>query len=149
MKKLLLCIAVSVAITTFIGMAVGLVNYQIHKYSILNSSEGIENTVKELAHDSIQSIKNEELLREEREKHSVQPNEADFSDPTEEDFNRFNTEEHNENNEITQFTLSKLIKATTMRLSVSAFLIICILLDLAFFIPGSLFWKKANHIDPI
>lgn len=34
-------------------------------------------------------------------------------------------------------------------LSVSAFLIICILLDLAFFIPGSLFWKKANHIDPI
>ena len=101
MKKLLLCIAVSVAITTFIGMAVGLVNYQIHKYSILNSSEGIENTVKELAHDSIQSIKNEELLREEKEKHSVQPNEADFSDPTEEDFNRFHTEEHNENNKIT------------------------------------------------
>ena len=33
-------------------------------------------------------------------------------------------------------------------LSVTAFLIICILLDLAFFIPGSLLWKKANHIDP-
>ena len=33
-------------------------------------------------------------------------------------------------------------------LSVTAFLIICIILDLAFFIPGSLFWKKANHIDP-
>lgn len=34
-------------------------------------------------------------------------------------------------------------------LSVSTFLIICIILDLACFIPGSLFWKKANHIDPI
>ena len=101
MKKLLLCIAISVAITTFIGMAVGLVSYQIHKCSILNSNEGIENTVKELAQDCIQNIKNEELLREEREKHSVQPNEADFSDPTQEDFNRFNTEEHNENTEIT------------------------------------------------
>ena len=33
-------------------------------------------------------------------------------------------------------------------LSVTAFLIICIVLDLLFFIPGSLFWKKANHIDP-
>ena len=33
-------------------------------------------------------------------------------------------------------------------LSVTTFLIICILLDLAFFIPGSLLWKKANHIDP-
>ena len=33
-------------------------------------------------------------------------------------------------------------------LSVSTFLIICILLDLVFFIPGSLLWKKANHIDP-
>lgn len=33
-------------------------------------------------------------------------------------------------------------------LSVTSFLIICILLDLAFFIPGSLLWKKANHIDP-
>lgn len=33
-------------------------------------------------------------------------------------------------------------------LSVTTFLIICILLDLAFFIPGSLIWKKANHIDP-
>lgn len=34
-------------------------------------------------------------------------------------------------------------------LSVTAFLIICILLDLAFFISGSLLWKKANHIDPV
>jgi len=34
-------------------------------------------------------------------------------------------------------------------LSVTAFLIICIILDLAFFIPGSLLWKKANHIDPV
>lgn len=33
-------------------------------------------------------------------------------------------------------------------LSVTAFLIICIVLDLAFFVPGSLLWKKANHIDP-
>ena len=33
-------------------------------------------------------------------------------------------------------------------LSVTTFLVICILLDLAFFIPGSLLWKKANHIDP-
>ena len=31
----------------------------------------------------------------------------------------------------------------------TTFLIICIVLDLAFFIPGSLLWKKANHIDPI
>lgn len=29
------------------------------------------------------------------------------------------------------------------------FVIGAILLDLAFFIPGSLLWKKANHIDPI
>ena len=29
------------------------------------------------------------------------------------------------------------------------FLIIFILLDLAAFIPGSLLWKKANHIDPV
>lgn len=29
------------------------------------------------------------------------------------------------------------------------FLIGAIVLDLAFFIPGSLLWKKANHIDPI
>lgn len=29
------------------------------------------------------------------------------------------------------------------------FLIICICLDLAFFVPASLLWKKANHIDPI
>ena len=35
-----------------------------------------------------------------------------------------------------------------MNLDTTAFLVICILLDLAFFIPGSLFWKKANHIDP-
>ena len=33
-------------------------------------------------------------------------------------------------------------------LSNTTFLIICILLDLACFIPGSLLWKKANHIDP-
>ena len=33
-------------------------------------------------------------------------------------------------------------------INVTTFLIICILLDLAFFIPGSLLWKKANHIDP-
>ena len=29
------------------------------------------------------------------------------------------------------------------------FLLICLWLDLLFFIPGSLLWKKANHIDPI
>lgn len=34
-------------------------------------------------------------------------------------------------------------------LSITAFLIICILIDLALFIPGSLLWKKANHIDPV
>lgn len=34
-------------------------------------------------------------------------------------------------------------------MSISTFLIICLALDLAFFIPGSLLWKKANHIDPI
>lgn len=34
-------------------------------------------------------------------------------------------------------------------LSVTTFLIICILLDLVFFISGSLLWKKANHIDPV
>ena len=34
-------------------------------------------------------------------------------------------------------------------ISVTTFLIICIVLDLIFFIPGSLFWKKANHIDPM
>ena len=33
-------------------------------------------------------------------------------------------------------------------LDVTTFLIICIVLDLIFFIPGSLLWKKANHIDP-
>ena len=33
-------------------------------------------------------------------------------------------------------------------LDVTTFLIICIVLDLLFFIPGSLLWKKANHIDP-
>ena len=100
MKKLLLCIVISIAITTFIGMAVGLVNYQIHKYSILNSTENIENTIKNLAHDSIQSIKNEELLREEREKNLVQPNEAEFSNQTEEGFNTFY-------NEITQDDYAK------------------------------------------
>lgn len=31
----------------------------------------------------------------------------------------------------------------------TTFLIICIVLDLVFFVPGSLLWKKANHIDPI
>ena len=31
----------------------------------------------------------------------------------------------------------------------TTFLIICIVLDLLFFVPGSLLWKKANHIDPI
>ena len=34
-------------------------------------------------------------------------------------------------------------------LEVKYFLIICIVLDLIFFIAGSLVWKKANHIDPI
>lgn len=34
-------------------------------------------------------------------------------------------------------------------MEVMTFLIICIVLDLACFIPGSLCWKKANHIDPI
>ena len=33
-------------------------------------------------------------------------------------------------------------------LSLEAFLIICIVLDLIFVIIGSLLWKKANHIDP-
>ena len=34
-------------------------------------------------------------------------------------------------------------------MSITAFLLICLALDLLFFIPGSLLWKKANHIDPI
>ena len=34
-------------------------------------------------------------------------------------------------------------------LSLTYFLLICLGLDLLFFIPGSLLWKKANHIDPI
>ena len=34
-------------------------------------------------------------------------------------------------------------------LEVKYFLLICIVLDLIFFIIGSLVWKKANHIDPI
>ena len=34
-------------------------------------------------------------------------------------------------------------------LEVKYFLLICIALDLVFFIIGSLVWKKANHIDPI
>ena len=34
-------------------------------------------------------------------------------------------------------------------INITLFLIICIILDLAFFIPGSLLWKKANHIDPV
>ena len=33
-------------------------------------------------------------------------------------------------------------------LDITAFLIICIVLDLIFVIVGSLLWKKANHIDP-
>lgn len=33
-------------------------------------------------------------------------------------------------------------------ISVTTFLIICIILDLICFVPGSLLWKKANHIDP-
>ncbi len=33
-------------------------------------------------------------------------------------------------------------------INTTTFLIICIILDLALFIPGSLLWKKANHIDP-
>ncbi|MBR3161169.1 MAG: hypothetical protein IKF19_00360 [Bacilli bacterium] len=33
-------------------------------------------------------------------------------------------------------------------INITTFLVICIVLDLLFFIPGSLFWKKANHIDP-
>ena len=34
-------------------------------------------------------------------------------------------------------------------LSTTTFLIIAIVCDLVLFIPGSLLWKKANHIDPI
>jgi len=34
-------------------------------------------------------------------------------------------------------------------LDLTYFLLICLGLDLLFFIPGSLLWKKANHIDPI
>jgi len=34
-------------------------------------------------------------------------------------------------------------------MEIMTFLIICIILDLICFIPGSLCWKKANHIDPI
>lgn len=33
-------------------------------------------------------------------------------------------------------------------LSIEAFLIICVVLDLIFVVIGSLLWKKANHIDP-
>lgn len=33
-------------------------------------------------------------------------------------------------------------------LDVTAFLIICLVLDLIFVVIGSLLWKKANHIDP-
>lgn len=33
-------------------------------------------------------------------------------------------------------------------IEVGTFLIIAIVLDLIFFVPGSLLWKKANHIDP-
>ena len=34
-------------------------------------------------------------------------------------------------------------------LDITYFLLICLWLDLLFFIPGSLLWKKANHIDPV
>ena len=34
-------------------------------------------------------------------------------------------------------------------MNTTTFLIVAIVLDLLFFIPGSLLWKKANHIDPI
>ena len=34
-------------------------------------------------------------------------------------------------------------------MSIMAFLILFIVLDLVFFIPGSLLWKKANHVDPM
>jgi len=34
-------------------------------------------------------------------------------------------------------------------LNLTYFLLICLGLDLLFFIPGSLLWKKANHIDPV
>lgn len=34
-------------------------------------------------------------------------------------------------------------------ISDTTFLIVAIVLDLLFFVPGSLLWKKANHIDPI
>lgn len=34
-------------------------------------------------------------------------------------------------------------------MSNTTFLILSIVLDLLFFVPGSLLWKKANHIDPI
>lgn len=95
MKKLLLCIAVSVAITTFIGMAFGLVNYQINKHAIWETHE---ETAKEMAKNSIRNLKEEEM-------NLVQPNNADFSDPTEGDFNKLNTEEQKaalyKNNEIT------------------------------------------------
>ena len=33
-------------------------------------------------------------------------------------------------------------------ISLTTFVIICVILDLLFFVPGSLLWKKANHIDP-
>jgi len=34
-------------------------------------------------------------------------------------------------------------------MQMATFLLICLGLDLLFFIPGSLLWKKANHIDPV
>ena len=40
-------------------------------------------------------------------------------------------------------------KIPTLGLDKVVFLIIFIVLDLVFFIPGSLLWKKANHIDPM
>ena len=98
MKKLLLCIAVSIAITTFVGMAFGLINNQIQLRSILYAYGDFEETAKEMAKNSIRNLKEEE-------RNLVQPNDTDFSDPTEEDFNKLNTEEQKtdlyENNEIT------------------------------------------------
>ena len=40
-------------------------------------------------------------------------------------------------------------KIPTLGMDKVVFLILFIVLDLVFFIPGSLLWKKANHIDPM
>lgn len=52
------------------------------------------------------------------------------------------------------FELIWILKVTSVidrfpSLNLEYFLLIFIWLDLLFFIPGSLLWKKANHIDPI